>query len=219
MESDCIKMGGEKMRIHNRDWSITLGGPNRGQDLQRETEVARVKAEIHESMDRYKTGDNADVTLPTKNYEEELRVTDLDQNPDRVVADLSTGVVYSTTENGTVNIDQRKVVAEFDPTTGQPQRYSSTDGKTEYDVAFQSGEIKTITTNTPDGSYKEVVNFSNDGKVVAFQSTELLQEGASESQESWFLRPGFVVKTESLLPPEDQEFAISREHLFYSTPR
>ncbi|MCA9776234.1 MAG: hypothetical protein KC800_05940 [Candidatus Eremiobacteraeota bacterium] len=188
------------MKIEKRNWTITLGGANRGKDIDRELTVREFKSNFEQMMDAFVQGDNQSLKLPItvdgKHIDTHyLAVEDADPTPGRILADLADGTIQKNEKANPYtnyeNRSKRKAIFEFDPESGKPQRYSTTSDRMAFDVSFQDGQLQEIASEKYDGTYRESVTFSNDGKTVSFQSEEKVEgEDGPKVKGEWFLSMG-----------------------------
>lgn len=188
------------MKIEKRNWTINLGGPNRGKNIERELTLREFKSSFNQLMDAYTQGDNQNIELPLtvngKKLDDHFLVArDADPTPGRILTDLSEGTIEKNEKANPYtyykNLSETKAVVEFDPESGQTQRYSATTKNMAFDVSFQEGELAEVVSEKHDGSYREVLTFSSDGKTVSFQSEEKVEDGAEPKVKGeWFLAMG-----------------------------
>ncbi len=185
------------MKIEKRNWTINLGGPNRGKDIERELTIREFKSNFNQLMDAYTKGDNQTLELPLSVNGKPLdthflAAKDVDPTPGRIRADLSEGTIEKNEKANPYsdykNLSETKAVVEFDPESRQTQRYSATTPKIAFDASFQEGELAGIVSEKHDGSYRETLTFSNDGKTVIFESEEKVADDAEPKVKGeWFL--------------------------------
>lgn len=181
------------MQVHQRNWTINLGGPTRSGDLKKEIEITKLKTSLAGTVDAYKAGDNAEYRLPLSNLEDHvLAGQDLDPGQGRILADLSSGKIVAKDKDGRTgphyqNQNKLQAAVEFDPATGQALRYSGSNGALNFDITYQAGHLSEIATESVDGTYRETVTFSNDEKTVTFHSEQQIKDRKDEVENrEWF---------------------------------
>ncbi|MFA5505587.1 MAG: hypothetical protein WC314_17970 [Vulcanimicrobiota bacterium] len=182
------------MQVHQRNWTINVGGPNRGQDINREIQIQKLKRSLDATVDIFKAGDNGEYRVSIPNSAEDLVGRDLDPQPGRVLADFSEGKFIRKHDGSPLdpfvykNKNELKAAFEFDPATGHALSYSGNNGPLNFDVAYESGQLIEIKTESTDGTYQESVKFSADGKVATFHSEQKVEEGKeADNDRTWFL--------------------------------
>ena len=185
------------MQVHQNNWTINLGGPTRGADLPREIDISKLKVGITATVDAYKAGDNAEYRVPLSNVADHVLVgKDLDPQAGRVLVDLASGHFEAKETGGRTNPYYQnqstlKAAIEFDPATGQALRYSGSNGSLNFDITYKSGQLSEIGTESADGTYKETVSFSENGKTVTFHSEQQVEDGKDAAKDrAWFLSLG-----------------------------
>lgn len=185
------------MQVHQNNWTINLGGPTRGADLEREIGISKLKTRVAATVDAYKAGDNGEYRLPLNNIKDHvLAGNDLDPQPGRILADLAGGSIEAKEKGGRTNSyyqnqNTLKAAIEFDPATGQALRYSGSNGSLSFDITYKAGQLSEIATESADGTYKETVVFSENGKTVTFNSEQQVEDPKdAASGRAWFLSLG-----------------------------
>jgi hypothetical protein len=185
------------MEVHKSNWTINLGGPTRGADINKEIAISKLKVGLDAAMDAYKAGDNAEYRIPVSNVKDHVLVgKDLDSQQGRVLVDLASGHFEAKEKGGYTNPyytndSKLKAAVEFDPATGQSLRYSGTNGVMNFDITYKSGQLSEIATGSADGSYRETVTFSENGKTVTFNSEQQVEDPKDAAKDrAWFLSLG-----------------------------
>lgn len=184
------------MQVNKKNWTVQLGVRNKGKDLDREIRVKSFQSRLSKILDAYKAGDNGEIQMPLavrgKFIDTHvLSVQDLDDTSGRILSDMSDGTIERidpTSIDEYNNGSNLRVIVEFDVDSGNIEHYSGTTSMHNFDASFREGELQQIVSTQADGTYREVFQFSEDGKTVTFSSEERVEDGEEAKVDSeWFL--------------------------------